>query len=513
MGDVTNSWDIITWPTNTVVTDNGLNFDTNVVDLADWSFDLTNNALRITYGIGSEPVIISNPPPSGPRTLYWTGNGGDSASTNAANWDTDTSGTVATWGIYEGDTIYIGNSAVNDSGSISEVDFYGADSDDQSRLYIGGDAIGVLNFNDGSMVLPKPSGSARSSYIGWDSSAGDGTVNLNGGSFSPYATELGQNGASGTLNVNGGELLLAGRIVSSGLGTDGRASLWVGGAGGGFGTVTVSGGLMKTLLGVVLGNSTGVGTFHVNGSGASLIDLGSTRSNYDGFWHQHSNSTLKVTIDAGGVTPINVREDGNDNDGERAGLADILFEAGSILDIDWAAGVTNYGSFDVMTFGGSVSNNGLVLASGVDTDLWSFEFVDTDGNGTNDTLRVTADAGTTSNGTPINWLLENGLTAADDDVDNDGDGLLSWEEYVAGTSPTNASSVLAITAGENLGGGDFVITWQSVEGKTYSIVTNLNLTVGTPGVSASGIIGLPSETSHTTTVSDAEAVFYKIGVE
>ncbi|MDF7807763.1 hypothetical protein P4E94_09965 [Pontiellaceae bacterium B12219] len=510
MGDVTNSWDLITWPTNTVVADNGLNFDTNTVDLTKWSFAITNNALRVTYGIGSEVVVIENPPPTGPRTLYWTGNGSDMNATNAANWAVDLAGTEATWGVYEEDTIYVGHSSVNAEDSVSESTFSGLPFANQSRLYIGNGRTGIVNFDAGEIILPKPNGSARSSYIGWGNSAGVGILNVNGGTPSLYATELGAAGANGIINLTGGELLLPGRIASAGAGTDGRASLWVGGAGG-TGTVNISGGAMNTLIGVVLGNATGVGTFHVDGSGASVIDLGSTRSNYDGFWHQNAGSTLKVTIDEGGVTPINVREDGSDNDGERVGLADIVFEAGSILDVSWASGVTKYGYFDVMTFGGTVEDKGLALAPGIDTNIWSFNFVDTDSDGTNDTLRVTA-YGETGNGTPYPWLAEYGLTDADDDVDIDNDGMMTWEEYIAGTNPTNAASVLTVNSFSNVA-GDYVITWQSVEGKSYSVLTNLDLVYGTPGAAASGIVAVTNETSYTSSVPASSAVFFEIGVE
>lgn len=509
-GSVTQSWDIITWPSNTVVTDNGLSFDTNVVDLADWSFSITNHALRVTYGIGSDPVVVSNPPPSGPRTLYWTGAGGTNDSQAATNWVTDTSGTPAAWGIYEDDTIYIGHSSVNASDFVSEVDYNGgAYSANQAKLFIGRAREGILNFNSGSIVLPKPA-SGVSSYVGWNSAEGKGTINLNGGSLSLYATDLGTvSGAQGTINVIGGALVLPGRIASA-AGNGARASIWIGTRG--TGTVNVVSGSINTLLGVVLGDAGGTGTFCVEGTGASEIDIGGTRSDFDGYWVQNSNSTLKIVIDgtAEGVTPIGIREDGNEN-GERVGLADVVFEAGSLLDVSWAAGVTNYGSFDVMTFGGTYADEGLALAPGVDTNIWSFAFVDSDGDATNDTLRVTA-YGETARGTPIPWLAENGLTEADDEADIDGDGLDTWEEYIAGTVPTNAASVLKVTA-LGTSGDEVVITWQSVEGKSYSIITNLSLAIPDPGIAVSGIPGEAGETSYTSSIPAAAGVFYEIGVD
>jgi hypothetical protein len=54
----------------------------------------------------------------------------------------------------------------------------------------------------------------------------------------------------------------------------------------------------------------------------------------------------------------------------------------------------------------------------------------------------------TSNGVPETWLASYGLTngsfEAESMSDTDGDGLTAWEEYIAGTDPTNAASVLQI---------------------------------------------------------------------
>jgi hypothetical protein len=117
---------------------------------------------------------------------------------------------------------------------------------------------------------------------------------------------------------------------------------------------------------------------------------------------------------------------------------------------------------------------------------------------------------------PNDYEAANGLNPddpSDRDTDLDGDGLSNYEEYLAGTAANDSDSVLKLTRAESLAGGDFVITWQSVEGKSYSVITNTSLTIPVDGVVASGIPGKPDETSYTGTVSGAAAVFYEIVVE
>ncbi|MDF7809289.1 fibronectin type III domain-containing protein [Pontiellaceae bacterium B12219] len=117
----------------------------------------------------------------------------------------------------------------------------------------------------------------------------------------------------------------------------------------------------------------------------------------------------------------------------------------------------------------------------------------------------------TANGTPKYWLAEYGLTPADDDLDNDADGLLTWEEYVAGTIPTDPNSVLVVESMESVG-TDIELTWQSVEGKSYSVITNTSLTIPVQGVAVSNIVGQATNTTYMLPAG-ARAVFYQIGVE
>ncbi|MDF7823616.1 hypothetical protein P4B35_06285 [Pontiellaceae bacterium B12227] len=121
-----------------------------------------------------------------------------------------------------------------------------------------------------------------------------------------------------------------------------------------------------------------------------------------------------------------------------------------------------------------------------------------------------AGEGFTANGTLILWLEGYGLTEADDVVDTDSDGHKAWQEYAAETDPTDGDDVLKITQYSITNG--LVLTWQSIEGKSYSIVTNSSLNIQSDGIMDT-VIGKGGETSYTGTVSGADTVFYEIGVE
>lgn len=485
---VSNTWTVMSWEGDT--TDNGIQFSTNV-NFTNWSFAVTNNTLEVTYGEGSAPPE-TNLPPTEARNLYWTGGAGTTDPLDADNWATNASGDTATWGVYENDTLRIGEyHVVVDNSITSVVDYVGGTASSQNNLLIGDRRSGVFNMNSGDLSF------SSGASIGFGSYTGNGVVNVNGGSLNLKYFRTGLNAASGIVNVNGGTYTSTSAIRLDGSIDTGAVIGW---GTSGYGELNVSGGSFDSRFGAWLGYGGAIGNVTVDGSSATSFGFG-TISSANGFWYQGSNSTLSLSIDEGGVTPITIN-------GDRG----VDFADGSIITMGWAAGVTNYGVFDVMTWNGSFTNGGLTMAANVDSSVWSFAFADGDGDGTNDTLQVIADPGDTANGTPYLWLWEHGLTEADEFVDNDTDGLLTWEEYVAGTDPTNDTSVLVVNSVAS-GGGDFVITWQSVAGKSYSIVTNTSLTVGSPGVEASGITGLPNETSYTGTISGADNVFYEVGVQ
>jgi hypothetical protein len=105
--------------------------------------------------------------------------------------------------------------------------------------------------------------------------------------------------------------------------------------------------------------------------------------------------------------------------------------------------------------------------------------------------------------------MTGGMTAAD----ADGDGMDNLSEYIAGSSPIDPDSVFRITSGHSpssTGSPPFVITWDGVPGRIYSVYRFHNLYFPYEHV-ASGIDWTVS--SYTDTVQQAgDESFYRIDV-
>ena len=107
------------------------------------------------------------------------------------------------------------------------------------------------------------------------------------------------------------------------------------------------------------------------------------------------------------------------------------------------------------------------------------------------------------------WLAAYGLPSdsSGDYLDSDGDGLNNWQEYLAGTNPTNAGSVFQITGGQALPGGQFVLRWLSVSNRWYDVLRGTNLAAGAgafvPVPGATNLAGAPPQNTYTDSVSPA----------
>jgi hypothetical protein len=118
---------------------------------------------------------------------------------------------------------------------------------------------------------------------------------------------------------------------------------------------------------------------------------------------------------------------------------------------------------------------------------------------------------------PFNdWLQQYGFQTdgSSDFADPDQDGLNNYQEWIAGTVPTDASSALRLLR-PSIGSPGITLSWQSVTDRIYSLERATNL-AGQPPFSllTSNIVGHPTTTSYT----DTNAVgpgpfFYRVGVQ
>jgi hypothetical protein len=88
--------------------------------------------------------------------------------------------------------------------------------------------------------------------------------------------------------------------------------------------------------------------------------------------------------------------------------------------------------------------------------------------------------------------LTNGGWDANALNDQDLDGMATWKEYLAGTSPTNPAERLCITqlCWTGADGGPVIIVWDTVTGRYYSVVTCTNLATGWSSVPESAYTNL-----------------------
>jgi len=99
-------------------------------------------------------------------------------------------------------------------------------------------------------------------------------------------------------------------------------------------------------------------------------------------------------------------------------------------------------------------------------------------------------------------------------ADTDGDGLSDGGEIICRTNPTNSASVLRMTEGLPLSNGVFRVSWDSVEGITYTVAWKRTLTDAVWRVlgSVPAATGTVQSVCLDHTVTNAPSRFYRIAV-
>jgi hypothetical protein len=443
-GVQTGKWTVMT--VDGSITDSGLVLDNGGDE--NWSLNVVSNyILEVWYGLG-DSGYEPEPPPDivyTNGTCIWDGEAGDADWDNPTNWAFDVNNVLPDPSGTSGATLQFDTTE-----NYPEYTFaYGSRS--YNRIHVGYGADGRFDVLGSGYTLS--ASAAGSHYIG--TGGNTGTLNVDGGATISYGASLvyvGNTSSTGIVNLANSGRMICGR-ESSGI------SCRIGYGTGGNGTVNVvDNGRFYTRAGVAIGLG-GTGLFSVQGSGATIL-IGS-EGTLDGTWAQYDGGTLQGLVSSNGLSSIFV----DDKDGDGVG-GDVNFYEGAVLDVDFTGFDGQNGSWDLMTWEGSLVESNLTFAADVDTNIWSFAFVDAgvSSNGV-DTLRITA----------------------------------------SGFAPTVVPDITAFS----VSGTDVSLTWDSEPGYSYSVLSKDALVSSTWTTNVGGIPSAGASTSTNLTTSGTKE-FYRI---
>jgi subtilisin family serine protease len=130
-------------------------------------------------------------------------------------------------------------------------------------------------------------------------------------------------------------------------------------------------------------------------------------------------------------------------------------------------------------------------------------------------LNLARTVDTDGNGLPDWWeqIHFNQLTGTDPNADSDDDKMSHLAEWLAGTNPTNAGSVLTFTSINQTTSNTVALKWPAVEGKYYRLLGSTGPLTGFNHVLRTNIAAKPPFNTETETNASSAMRFYRLQVE
>ena len=104
---------------------------------------------------------------------------------------------------------------------------------------------------------------------------------------------------------------------------------------------------------------------------------------------------------------------------------------------------------------------------------------------------------------------------AEDSLDDDGDGVLNWEEYQAGTDPTSRESRLQVAEARrvSLPTPGVAVTWLSASGRRYVVERAARLTDAAWTPDATDLLGNGQMATWVDASASGQSMFYRVRVQ
>jgi hypothetical protein len=407
----------------------------------------------------------------------------------------------------------------------------------------GGLLQGITNVTAQNYAILVGDGGAGSSAQGAVAASGGnssfaGLVALGGGGGAGN-TSLGANGGSGGANGYG-------NVGANGLGTAGQGNDAGGNGCGGGGGAGAPGGTGKGGAGGagVTNSITGTATAYAGGGGGGNFSAPAGNGGVGGGGNGGGNPGTPNTGGGGGGQSQNSATPGGKGG---SGIVIVRYVTGGgavapAAPTGFTATAAGTNQINLAWIDTATNETGYVVDRSLDSTNWTFVTL-TAVNATNysntglttNTLYYYRVAATNAGGLSAYgfasartwsvyeaWLRShfgsadlNNLSISGATADPDRDGLNNEQEFWAGTSPTNPASCLVIYALTNNPAlpGEFVVSWQSVTDRWYTVQAATNLLTGFNLNLRTNIPATPPVNVHTDNVSGVGQKFYRVKVE